>query len=117
MHFVMIMQLQVLYSCNAQCQCVAYLCASEGFHFPILNAGSSLAYVHGVVKEGLVFVGKLLRPVPNRREIHGLILPLRDSFILGKVLQSKDNIITFLTHKLNVALSMCNTLHSFLSII
>lgn len=35
-------------------QCFAYL-AFEGFHFTVLNTGSSFAYIHGVVKEGLIF--------------------------------------------------------------
>lgn len=63
-----------------------YLCASEGFHFPILNTGSSFPHIHGVVKKGLVLGGELLRPVPNWREIGRLFFSWRDGFTLGKVL-------------------------------
>lgn len=68
---------------------LTYLCAREGFHFPVLNTGGSFANIHRVVEEGLVFGRELLRPVPDWREIHDLVFPLRDRFILGKVLQRK----------------------------
>lgn len=63
-----------------------YLCASEGFHFPILNTRSSFTDVHGVVEQGLVLGGELLRPVPDWREIHRLFFTRRDGFTPGKVL-------------------------------
>lgn len=76
---------------NTKPYCLSYLCASEGFHPPVLDAGSSFADVHGVVEECLVFEGELLRPVPDRREIHSLVFPLRDGFVPGKVLHSNNN--------------------------
>lgn len=63
-----------------------YLCASEGFHFPILNTGSSFTHIHGVVEQSLVLGGELLRPVPDWREIHRLFFSRRDGFAPGKVL-------------------------------
>ena len=71
-------------------QPLSYLCASEGFHFSVLNAGGSFADIHGVVKEGLIFDWELLWPLPNRREKRSLVFSLRDGFVLGKVLQRKE---------------------------
>lgn len=67
-----------------------YLCAPEGLHFPILDAGGSFAHIQRVVEQCLVFGRVLLRPLPNWWEKHGLVFSLRDGFTLGKVLQQKQ---------------------------
>lgn len=72
--------------------CLVYLCASEGFHFAVLNTCRSFADIHGVVKEGLIFGGKLLWPLPNCREKPSRVFSWRDGFVFGKVLKSKKDI-------------------------
>lgn len=66
-----------------------YLCAPEGLHFPILDAGGSFADIQRVVEQRLVFGRVLLRPLPNWWEKHSLVFSLRDGFTLGKVLRQK----------------------------
>lgn len=70
---------------------ILYLCASEAFYFAVLNTCRSFADIHRVVKEGLIFDGKLLWPLPNCWEKHSRVFSLRDGFVFGKVLKSREN--------------------------